>query len=131
MKTRILVLLICVLASIGSTQLAKAEDVPLTPMNVKLFEILQRQENNDSWSGVAYRNYLIGLFEGLLFSEGSETYTTGTKLFCLPAQFRAGSVPDVFSRLEVELKVAVRGGKPEEYVSQVFIRHLVRSFPCR
>ena len=39
-------------------------------MTVETYRVLQRVSRNAGWASTAYRNYLIGLFEGLLSSEG-------------------------------------------------------------
>jgi hypothetical protein len=110
---------------------ALAQSHVLTPMNVETYRVLQRVARNAGWASTAYRNYLIGLFEGLLSSEGNAPGDRYGKLFCLPADQTNSSLPKTFEWLENELNNVVAKAQPNAYVARIFVSHLTSSFPCQ
>ena len=53
-------------------------------MSVKNYRVLLQVSRNGGWGATAYRSYLVGLFEGLLSSEGEAAGDRYGRLFCLP-----------------------------------------------
>jgi hypothetical protein len=94
--------------------------------------VLQRVARNAGWGSTAYKNYLVGLFEGLLHSEGSSENDKVTKLFCLPTAIRdSGRLSDTFEWMETELNQVVAKAQPTDLVAKLFVAHLTRNFPCQ
>jgi hypothetical protein len=103
--------------------------ITLAPMNVESFRVLQRVSRNAGWASTAYKNYLVGLFEGLLYSEGGSEGSA--KLFCLPATVRdSGKLSDTFEWLENELTNVVAKAQPNAMVARIFVAHLSQNHPC-
>jgi hypothetical protein len=109
---------------------AVAQPTLLKPMTVENYRLLQRVSRNAGWASTAYRNYLVGLFEGLLSSEGSAAGDRHGKLFCLPARHGA-SIAASFEWLENELNTVVARSKPETLVARIFVAHLTQKYPCQ
>jgi hypothetical protein len=103
----------------------------LHPMTVETYRTLQRVSRNSGWASTAYRNYLIGLFEGLLSSEGDAAGDRYGRLFCLPPETGRGSLAQTFEWMEIELNNVVAKAEPNTYVSRLFVTHLSTSYPCK
>jgi hypothetical protein len=104
--------------------------IVLAPMTVESYRVLQRVSRNAGWASTAYKNYLIGLFEGLLYSEGGSE--GGAKLFCLPPSVRdTGKLSDTFEWMETELNNVVAKAQPNAMVARVYLAHLSQNFPCQ
>lgn len=103
----------------------------LHPMTVETYRTLQRVARNSGWASTAYRNYLIGLFEGLLSSEGDAAGDRHGRLFCLPPETGRGSLAQTFEWMEIELNNVVAKAEPNTYVSRIFVTHLSTSYPCK
>jgi hypothetical protein len=122
--------LVCM--SLGTRlQTADAQPIVLRSMDVKTYRVMQQVANNAGWGATAYRNYLIGLFEGLLISEVAEAGERSSRLFCLPAERVRGTPTETFEWLETELNKVVVKAKPEAYVARIFVAHLTASYPCK
>ena len=81
-------LLFAISAAIQATVGAAAQPtIVLAPVTVENYRVLQRVSRNAGWASTAYKNYLVGLFEGLLYAEGGSEQVAA-KLFCLPPQIR-------------------------------------------
>jgi hypothetical protein len=100
-------------------------------MSVDTYRVLQRVSRNAGWASTAYRNYLIGLFEGLLSAEGNAVGDRFGRLFCLPPERRRGSISDTFEWMENELNNVVVKAEPNAYVARIFVAHLTTSYPCQ
>jgi hypothetical protein len=110
------------------TSAAAQATIVLAPMNVESYRVLQRVSRNAGWASTAYKNYLVGLFEGLLYSEGG---TEGAKLFCLPPTVRdSGKLSDIFEWMESELNKVVANAEPNAMVARIYVTHLSHNFPC-
>ncbi len=83
------------------------------------------------WASTAYRNYLVGLFEGLLSSEGDAAGDRYGRLFCLPPERGRGSLAETFEWMEIELNNVVAKAQPNTYVARIFVTHLATSYPCK
>jgi hypothetical protein len=103
----------------------------LHPMTVETYRVLQRVSRNAGWASTAYRNYLIGLFEGLLSSEGDAAGDRYGRLFCLPPERGRGSLAETYEWLEIELNNVVAKAQPNSLVARVFVTHLTTSYPCK
>jgi hypothetical protein len=103
----------------------------LHPMSVETYRVLQRVSRNAGWASTAYRNYLIGLFEGLLSSEGDAAGDRYGRLFCLPPERGRGSIAETFEWMEIELNNVVAKAPPNSYVARIFVAHLTASYPCK
>ena len=104
--------------------------IVLAPMTVESYRVLQRVSRNAGWASTAYKNYLVGLFEGLLYSEGGSE--SGAKLFCLPAAVRdTGKLSDIFEWMETELNKIVATAQPSAQVARIYVAHLSQNFPCQ
>jgi hypothetical protein len=103
----------------------------LHPMTVETYRVLQRVSRNSGWASTAYRNYLIGLFEGLLSSEGDAAGDRYGRLFCLPPERGRGSLSETYEWLEIELNNVVAKAQPNSYVARIFVVHLTTSYPCK
>jgi hypothetical protein len=104
--------------------------ITIAPMNVENFRVLQRVSRNAGWASTAYKNYLVGLFEGVLYSEGGSE--SGAKLFCLPAAVRdSGRLSDTFEWMENELSNVVAKAQPNAMVARIFVAHLSLNHPCQ
>jgi hypothetical protein len=103
----------------------------LNPMTVETYRVLQRVSRNAGWASTAYRNYLVGLFEGLLSSEGDAAGDRYGRLFCLPPESGRGSLGGTFEWLETELNNVVAKAQPNTYVARIFVAHLTTSYPCK
>ena len=99
-------------------------------MTVETYRVLQRVSRNAGWASTAYRNYLIGLFEGLLSSEGDAAGDRHGRLFCLPPERGRGSLAETFEWMEIELNNVVAKAQPKSYVARIFVAHLTTSYPC-
>jgi len=103
--------------------------ITLAPMNVENYRVLQRVSRNAGWASTAYKNYLVGLFEGLLYSEGGSE--SGAKLFCLPPAVRdSGKLSDTFEWMENELNNVAAKAQPNAMVARIFVAHLSLNHPC-
>ena len=103
--------------------------IVLAPMNVENYRMLQRVSRNGGWTATAYKNYLVGLFEGLLYAEGGAE--NSTKMFCLPAPVRdSGKLIDIFEWMENELSIVVGKAQPNAQVARIYAAHLSQQFPC-
>jgi hypothetical protein len=109
---------------------AVAQPTILSPMSVENYRLMQRVSRNGGWGATAYRNYLIGLFEGLLVSEGDTAGDRHGRLFCLPPE-RGRSTSDTFEWMENELNNVVAKAPPNTYVVRIFVAHLTTSYPCQ
>jgi hypothetical protein len=121
--------LLCAAALWMPAGAAAQATITLAPMNVENFRVLQRVSRNAGWASTAYKNYLVGLFEGLLHSEGGSE--GGAKLFCLPAAVRdSGKLSDTFEWMENELTNVVAKAQPNAMVARIFVAHLSHNYPC-
>jgi hypothetical protein len=123
---RILALALCIICFASSAVPARAVAQPnvLHPMSVETYRVLQRVSRNAGWASTAYRNYLIGLFEGLLSSEGDAAGG-------LPPERGRGSLAETFEWMETELNNVVAKAQPNSYVARIFVAHLTTSYPCK
>ena len=103
----------------------------LHPMSVETYRVLQRVSRNSGWASTAYKNYLIGLFEGLLSSEGEATGDRYGRPFCLPPERGRDSLAATFEWMEIELNNVVAKAQPNAYVARIFVTHLTTSYPCK
>jgi hypothetical protein len=103
----------------------------LNPMTVETYRVLQRVSRNSGWASTAYRNYLVGLFEGLLSSEGDTAGDRYGRLFCLPPESGRSSLAETFEWMEIELNNVVAKAQPNTYVARIFVTHLATSYPCK
>ena len=129
---RILAALLCAIAITGGrpASVAAQATIVLAPMTVENYRVLQRVSRNAGWASTAYKNYLVGLFEGLLYSEGGSE--SGAKLFCLPPAVRdSGKLSDVFEWMETELNNVAAKAQPNAMVARVYLAHLAQNFPCQ
>jgi hypothetical protein len=111
-------------------QPAFAERTDLKPMTVGTYRVMQQVAHNRGWASTAYRNYLVGLFEGLLSSEGSTVDDRHGKVFCLPTG-KGRSIATAFEWMETELNNVVAKEKSNALVARVFVAHLTHKYPCR
>jgi len=103
--------------------------IVLAPMSVENYRMLQRASRNGGWTSTAYKNYLLGLFEGLLHAEGGAE--NSTRLFCLPAPVRdSAKLVDIFDWMESELNIVVDKAQPNAQVARLYGAHLSQNFPC-
>ena len=138
---RMLALALCVICVAGLTVPARAvaetgivlqpQPSVFNPMSVETYRVLQRVSRNAGWASTAYRNYLIGLFEGLLSSEGEAAGDRYGRLFCLPPERGRGSLAETFEWMEIELNNVVAKAQPNAYVARIFVAHLTTSYPCK
>lgn len=110
---------------------AAAQSTVLNPMSVKTYRVLLQVSRNGGWGATAYRNYLVGLFEGLLSSEGEAAGDRHGRLFCLPPGRGRSSIPEIFEWMENELNNVVAKAPPDAYVARIFVTHLMTSYPCQ
>jgi hypothetical protein len=114
-----------------STRAAAQATIVLAPMNVESYRVLQRVSRNAGWASTSYKNYLVGLFEGLLHAEGGAANAMTNKLFCLPPQVRDSSkLSDIFEWMETELNKLIANAQPSAQVAQIYVAHLSQNFPC-
>jgi hypothetical protein len=114
-----------------STYAAAQATIVLAPMNVENYRVLQRVSRNAGWASTAYKNYLVGLFEGLLHAEGGAENAMVNKLFCLPTPVRdTGRLSDIFEWMETELNKLVAAAQPSAQVARIYVAHLSLNFPC-
>jgi hypothetical protein len=124
-------LLLISAAGLWPTGAAAQATIVLAPMNVENYRVLQRVSRNAGWASTAYKNYLVGLFEGLLHAEGGAENAMMNKLFCLPPQVRdRGKLSDIFEWMENELTTVVAKAQPDARVAQIFVAHLSQNYPC-
>ena len=111
---------------------AKAQvTVVLAPMNVENYRVLQRVSRNAGWASTAYKNYLVGLFEGLLHAEGGADNPMTNKLFCLPSRVRdSNKLSDIFEWMQTELDNLTANAQPSAQVARIYVAHLTQNFPC-
>lgn len=126
-------LLMSICVAVPSLWLASAAaqvTIVLAPMSVENFRMLQRVSRNGGWTSTAYKNYLVGLFEGLLHAEGGAE--NATRMFCLPAAVRdGGKLADIFDWMETELTIVVaKAAQPGAQVARIYAAHLSQHFPC-
>jgi hypothetical protein len=129
---RRLTVLLWVLCAVGWWPASATAQVTivLTPMNVENYRVLQRVSRNAGWASTAYKNYLVGLFEGLLYSEGGTE--GGARLFCLPRTVRdSGKLSDTFEWMETELNKVVEKAQPNAMVARIYMAHLAQNYPCQ
>jgi len=131
MRLLALVFAVVCMSSGVKLQAADAQPIVLRSMNVETYRVMQRVANNAGWGATAYRNYLIGLFEGLLISETGEAGERSSRLFCLPPERTRGASTETFEWLEAELNKAVANARPDAYVARIFVAHLTASYPCK
>ncbi len=108
---------------------AAAQPTLLSPMNVESYRVLQRVSRNAGWASTAYRNYLVGLFEGLLGPEAKAT--DDRRLFCLPIDRGRVSIAETFEWMELELNKVVANAQPSDLVARIYVGHLTASYPCK
>jgi hypothetical protein len=121
--------LLCTAAVWWPADAAAQATITLAPMNVENYRVLQRVSRNAGWASTAYKNYMVGLFEGLLNSEGGSE--NGAKLFCIPPAVRdSGKLSDTFEWMETELTNVVAKAQPNAMVARIFVAHLSQNFPC-
>jgi hypothetical protein len=127
-----LALALCIIGAAGICTMdgAVAQPHDLVPMNVKTYRVLLQVSRNGGWGATAYRNYLVGLFEGLLSSEGDAAGDRHGRLFCLPPERGRGSLSQTFGWLETELNNVVAKALPDAYVARIFVTHLTTRYPC-
>jgi hypothetical protein len=114
-----------------STNAAAQATIVLAPMNVENYRVLQRVSRNAGWASTSYKNYLVGLFEGLLHAEGGADNALINKLFCLPPQVRdSGKLSDIFEWMETELNKLIANAQPSAQVARIYVAHLSQNFPC-
>lgn len=130
MRGLALALYVIGVAIAGVTHAAVAQPTVLVPMNVKNYRVLLQVSRNGGWGSTAYRNYLVGLFEGLLSSEGEAAGDRHGRLFCLPPDSGRGSISQTFSWMEAELNNVVAKSLPDAYVARIFVTHLTTRYPC-
>ena len=118
-------------ALLAATVSASAQPTVLVPMSVENYRVLQRVSRNSGWASTAYRNYLVGLFEGLLSSEGEAAGDRHGRLFCLPPGQAKHSLAATFEWMETELNNVVARAQPNTYVARLFVAHLTASYPCK
>ena len=130
---RMFALALCVIccSGFGMPGYAFAQNTVLTLMTVKNYRVLLQVSRNGGWGATAYRNYLVGLFEGLLSSEGDATGDRYGRLFCLPPERARNSLAETYEWLEAELNNVVAKSLPDAYVARVFVAHLTTSYPCK
>ena len=130
---RVLVLSLCIglAAALVVVESTFAQSSVLNPMTVETYRVLQRVSRNAGWASTAYRNYLIGLFEGLLSSEGEAAGDRYGRLFCLPPERSRDSLAQTFEWMEMELNNVVAKAQPNSYVARIFVAHLTASYPCK
>jgi hypothetical protein len=122
--------LLCAAAVWWPAGAAAQATITLAPMNVENYRVLQRVSRNAGWASTAYKNYLVGLFEGLLYSEGGTE--GGGRLFCLPPTVRdSGKLSDTFEWMETELNNVVAKAQPNAMVARIYEAHLAQNFPCQ
>ena len=115
----------------GAIAQTNVQSSVLHPMSVETYRVLQRVSRNAGWASTAYRNYLVGLFEGLLSSEGEAAGDRYGRLFCLPPERARGSLAETFEWMETELNNVVAKAQPNSYVARIFVAHLTTSYPCK
>jgi hypothetical protein len=130
MRTRVLSTCIAGVALLSMALGAAAQPSVLHPMSVENYRVLQRVSRNAGWASTAYRNYLIGLFEGLLSSEGDAAGDRYGRLFCLPPGKGTG-ISETFEWMEIELNNVVARAQPNSYVARIFVAHLTANYPCK
>jgi hypothetical protein len=114
-----------------STYATAQATIVLAPMNVENYRVLQRVSRNAGWASTSYKNYLVGLFEGLLHAEGGAENAMTHKLFCLPPQVRdSAKLSDIFEWMETELNKLIITAQPSAQVAQIYVTHLSQNFPC-
>jgi hypothetical protein len=137
---RMLALALCVVCVTNGSMTTRAVAEPnvlyphtsvLHPMSVKNYRILVQVSRNGGLGATAYRNYLVGLFEGLMSSEGTAAGDRHGRLFCLPPERGRGSLAETFEWMEIELNNVVAKSLPDAYVARVFVAHLTTSYPCK
>jgi hypothetical protein len=105
--------------------------IVLAPMSVENYRVLQRVSRNAGWASTAYKNYLVGLFEGLLHVEGGADNPMTSKLFCLPSPVRdSNKLSDIFEWMESELNNLIANAQPSAQVARTYVAHLSQNFPC-
>ena len=115
-----------------STYAAAQATIVLAPMNVENYRVLQRVSRNAGWASTSYKNYLVGLFEGLLHAEGGAENAMTHKLFCLPPQVRdSAKLSDIFEWMETELNKLISSAQPSAQVAKIYVTHLSQNFPCQ
>jgi hypothetical protein len=118
-------------AGLWSAYAVAQPTIMLAPMNVENYRVLQRVSRNAGWASTAYKNYMVGLFEGLLHAEGGAENAMTNKLFCLPPQVRDSSkLSDIFEWMESELNKLVATAQPSAQVAQIYVAHLSLNFSC-
>jgi hypothetical protein len=123
--------LACILSLGAMAGVAHGQPIVQRSMDVKTYRVMQQVANNAGWGATAYRNYLIGLFEGLMLTEASAAGEQSNRLFCLPQERAQASPAEKFEWLESELTKVVAGAKPDAYVARIFVAHLSASYPCK
>jgi hypothetical protein len=122
---------ICLAGLVLPTAGAVAQPTVLNPMNVETFRVLQRVSRNAGWASTAYRNYLVGLFEGLLSPAGNASGDVQGRPYCLPVDRVSGPIHEMFEWLEKELNNVVAAAQPNDLVARIFVTHLTASYPCK
>lgn len=115
--------------AMGAT--ANAQPIVLHPMSVQNYRVLLQVSRNGGWGSTAYRNYLVGLFEGLLVSEGDTPGDRHGRLFCMPPGRGHGTLAQAFEWMETELNNVVAKARPDAYVARIFVTHLTVTYPCQ
>jgi hypothetical protein len=123
--------LACTLSLGAMAGIAHGQPIVQRSMDVKTYRMLVQVANNGGWGATAHRNYLIGLFEGLMLTEAGTAGEQSNRLFCLPRERLQASPAERFEWLESELNKIVAGAKPEAYVARIFVAHLSESYPCK
>jgi hypothetical protein len=129
---RMLAALLLISATCSWSRYAAAQaTIVLAPMNVENYRVLQRVSRNAGWASTSYKNYLVGLFEGLLHAEGGAENAMTNKLFCLPPQVRdSNKLSDIFEWMETELNNLIANAQPSAQVARTYVAYLSQNFPC-
>jgi hypothetical protein len=118
-------------ASLSPASAEAQATIVLAPMSVENYRVLQRVSRNAGWASTAYKNYLVGLFEGLLHAEGGAENAMTNKLFCLPPQVRdSNKLSDIFEWMETELNNLIANAQPSAQVARTYVAYLSQNFPC-
>jgi hypothetical protein len=102
----------------------------LVPMNVETFHFMQRIARNGGFGATAYKNYIVGLFEGLLYAEGTSPEGPAGKLFCLPPEYSRDKIIKLFEWMETDFNRLVADAPPKALVSELYASYLNKNFPC-
>jgi hypothetical protein len=102
----------------------------LVPMTVETFHFMQRIARNGGFGATAYKNYIVGLFEGLLHAEGTTAEGSTGKLFCLPPEHSRAKIIKLFEWMEADVNRLVVDAPPKALVSDLYASYLNKNYPC-